>query len=221
MGNLRSVLRACQRLGLAAEIAADAQRVAAADAVILPGVGAFGEGVANLRTAGHDAVLRRAAEEGRPLLGICLGLQLLFSWSEEHGRHEGLGILDGGVVRFPDGLTVPHMGWNQVEPTAPAVGTPAVRKHSSPGTAAAPQFAGRRPCPLFDGIPPGSHFYFAHSYHVAPADERVVAATTDYGGPFASVAARGNVFGVQFHPEKSATMGERLLTNFARLAGQV
>lgn len=195
MGNLRSVFRACQRLGLAAEIVADAARAAEADTLILPGVGAFGEGMAHLRQAGLDAVLRQAAAADRPFLGICLGLQLLFSWSEEHGRHEGLGILPGGVVRFPQGLTVPHMGWNQVVPTEP-------------------------PSPLFDGLPTGSHFYFAHSYYVVPDDPAVVAATTDYGGPFPSVAARGRVFGVQFHPEKSATVGERLLINFARLAGE-
>jgi len=195
MGNLRSVFRACERLGLRAEIAADPARAAAARTLILPGVGAFGEGMANLRQAGFDSLLRQAAAENRPLLGICLGLQLLFSWSEEHGRHEGLGILPGGVVRFPKGLTVPHMGWNQVAPTEP-------------------------PSPLFDSIPAGSHFYFAHSYYVAPDDPAVVAATTEYGQPFASVVARGRVFGVQFHPEKSAAVGERLLTNFARLAGE-
>jgi imidazole glycerol-phosphate synthase subunit HisH len=195
MGNLRSVFRACERLGLPAEITADAARAAAAETLILPGVGAFGEGMANLRAAGFDSVLRQADAEGRPLLGICLGLQLLFAWSEEHGRHEGLGILPGGVVRFPQGLPVPHMGWNEVVPTEP-------------------------PAPLFDGIPSGSHFYFAHSFYVAPDDPAVVAATTEYGQPFASVAARGRTFGVQFHPEKSAAVGERLLVNFARLAGE-
>jgi glutamine amidotransferase len=195
MGNLRSVLGACRRLSLEAEITADGSRIARAGAVILPGVGAFGEGMANLRAAGHDALLRRIAEEDRPLLGICLGLQLLFTWSEEHGRHKGLGILDGGVVRFRAGLTVPHMGWNQLEPEQP-------------------------PCALLEGVPAGTHFYFAHSYHIVPEDPQAVAATTDYGGPFASVAARGRTFGVQFHPEKSAQMGERLLANFARIAGE-
>lgn len=196
MGNLRSVLRGCQRVGVEAQITADPQRVADSAAIILPGVGAFGEGMANLREAGFDAVLREAAAADRPLLGICLGLQLFFTWSEEHGRHEGLDIFQGGVVRFPEGLTVPHMGWNQVEPTEP-------------------------PSPLFDGIAPASHFYFAHSYHVAPDDEAVVAATTHYGAAFCSVAARGRVFGVQFHPEKSAAVGEQMLTNFARIAGEL
>jgi glutamine amidotransferase len=194
MGNLRSVASAFGRLGIEAAITPEIERIAAAEAVVLPGVGAFGEGMDNLRAAGHDALLRRLADEGRPLLGICLGLQLFFAWSEEHGRHEGLGLFAGGVVRFRDDLTVPHMGWNQVEPTDAAG-------------------------PLFEGIAPGSHFYFAHSYHVAPDEPAVVAATTDYGGPFASAAARGRVFGVQFHPEKSAAAGERMLTNFARLAG--
>ncbi len=195
MGNLRSVLRGCERVGLDAAITDDAGQVVAADAIILPGVGAFGEGMENLREGGFDRVLRQAAEQDRPLLGICLGLQLLFSRSEEHGRHEGLDILPGAVLRFSEDLTVPHMGWNQVEPAEP-------------------------PSALFQGIPSGSHFYFAHSYYVAPDDPGVVAAATDYGEPFCSVAARGRVFGVQFHPEKSADVGERLLANFATIAGQ-
>jgi glutamine amidotransferase len=194
MGNVRSVESAFERLGFEAEITPDLDRIEAADAVVLPGVGAFGEGMENLRAGGHDVLLRRLADQGRPLLGICLGLQLFFSWSEEHGRHEGLGLFDGGVVRFREGLTVPHMGWNQVEPTQPRA-------------------------PLFDDIPDGSHFYFAHSFYVSPDTPDLTAATTDYGGPFTSVAARDRIFGVQFHPEKSAVVGERMLANFARLAG--
>ncbi|MFP4056617.1 MAG: imidazole glycerol phosphate synthase subunit HisH [Candidatus Brocadiia bacterium] len=195
MGNLRSVHSALRRLGLAAEIAGQPSRIADAQAIILPGVGAFGEGMDNLRAAGLDALLPRLARQGRPLLGICLGLQLLFGWSEEHGRHQGLGLFAGGVVRFPQDLTVPHMGWNQVEPAG-------------------------SPSPLLEGIAPGSHFYFAHSYHVEPDDRGTVVATTDYGGPFASVVGGERMFGVQFHPEKSAAVGERLLANFARLAGE-
>jgi len=194
MGNVRSVESAFERLGFEAEITPDLARIEAADAVVLPGVGAFGEGMDNLRAGGHDVLLRRLADEGRPLLGICLGLQLFFSWSEEHGRHEGLGLFEGGVVRFREGLTVPHMGWNQVDPTEPR-------------------------SPLFDDIPDGSHFYFAHSYYVSPDSASLTAATTDYEGAFTSVAAKGSVFGVQFHPEKSAVVGERMLANFARRAG--
>lgn len=195
MGNLRSVESACRRVGLDAVISPDPARVAEAGAVILPGVGAFGEGMDNLRTAGFDTLLPQIAADGRPILGICLGLQLLFTTSDEHGRHEGLDILPGRVVRFGDDLTVPHMGWNQVDPAEP-------------------------PSALFDGIAAGSHFYFAHSYYVAPDDPADTIAATDYGAAYTSAAARGNVFGVQFHPEKSASVGERLLTNFARLAGE-
>ena len=193
MGNLRSVQKAFERVGAAAEIADRPGQVAAAERLVLPGVGAFRDAIAELRRQDMVGPVLDHVAAGKPFLGICLGLQLLFDVSYEDGEHEGLGLLRGRVERFADvpGLKVPHMGWNRLRRTG--------------------DFA------AFDGIPDDGHFYFVHSYHVVPEDEAVVAARTDYGQPFVSVVAAGNLFATQFHPEKSQRHGLRLLQNFAAL----
>ncbi|GBD36679.1 Imidazole glycerol phosphate synthase subunit HisH [bacterium HR36] len=193
MGNLRSVQKALEKLGHGALIAADAATVLRATKLILPGVGAFGDAMRRLRAAGLVEPIRQHIEAGKPFLGICLGLQLLFDRSYEGGVHEGLGILRGEVVRFDsgNGLKVPHMGWNQIT-------------HDGQ-------------CPLFDGITSGSYVYFVHSYYPVPKDTEVIAARTDYGGWFTSAVWRGQLFATQFHPEKSQQVGLRILRNFAAL----
>jgi glutamine amidotransferase len=208
MGNLRNVQKAFEYIGVAARISSRARDLAEADGLVLPGVGAFGDAMAHLGDAGLVEPLRRLTAEGKPLLGICLGLQLLFDESTEMGLHEGLGILAGRVVRFdraPGGadgspgelLQVPHIGWNQFHITE----------------------QGRRSA-LLAGMPDGSYAYFVHSYYVVPADETSVLAKTDYGIDFASVvgvADGRNVFGAQPHPEKSQEVGLRLLRNYAEI----
>ncbi len=200
MGNLRSVQKALQKLGYDAQIASDAETVFRADKVILPGVGAFGAAMENLRRAGLDVAIRGFIATGKPFLGICLGLQLLFEVSEETRSAEperGLGILRGKVVRFPEGLTdgqgkplkVPHIGWNVLHFT--------------------------RRDTLFEGIDEGSHVYFVHSYFPIPEEEGIVTAMSDYGIPFCCAVRSGNVRAVQFHPEKSSAVGLRILRNFA------
>jgi glutamine amidotransferase len=196
LGNLRSVSKALEAAGARAQLTGDPDRIRSAKGAVLPGVGAFFAGMQNLRSL-HllPAILDRIAE-GKPLLGICLGLQLLFRVSEEHGLHEGLDVVAGRVVRFGGDLKIPHMGWNTIRP----------RRDSS---------AAR----LFEGIPDDSFFYFVHSYYVVPEDETVVAATTEYGVEFASAIVRDNLFAVQFHPEKSGELGLRLLENFVNYVG--
>ena len=174
LGNLRSVKYALDRLEVDSVLTSDAGRIAAADGVILPGVGAFEQAMSNLRELGLVEAARAAAAGGRPFLGICLGMQLLFSRSEEHGRHEGLGVMSGRVVRFSRGLRVPHMGWNEVRQ--------------------------EKPSPLSAGVEDPSFFYFAHSYHVVPDDAGVVIGTTDYGGRCVSAVQQGSTFATQFHP---------------------
>jgi imidazole glycerol-phosphate synthase subunit HisH len=188
VGNLRSVYMAFRRLGVEAEVTGDAAAIRRAGAIVLPGVGAFGDAIASIRALGLESTLIDAVKDGVPFLGICVGLQLLFEVSEEMGEHRGLGILEGRVRRFPLGLPVPHMGWNQI--------------HQA------------RPVPLWRGIPNQSHAYFVHSYYVDPRDPNVVAGTTDYGFDFCSAAARGNLYGIQFHPEKSQDVGRAILRNF-------
>ena len=188
IGNLRSVQKAFEHVGAAPTITGDPAVVAAAEAVVLPGVGAFGDSVDGLRARGLEPAVFDAIRRGIPFFGICVGMQLLFEESEEMGIHRGLGVLPGRLVRFPDTLTVPHMGWNQIEP--------------------------RRPHPLLDGVPGGAFAYFDHSYRVVTGDESIVVAATDYGGPFPSAVARDNVWAIQFHPEKSQQAGLRILRNF-------
>jgi glutamine amidotransferase len=198
VGNLRSVQKGFEAVGSSAEIVRDPHAVARADKVILPGVGAFRDAVAALRRTGMDEAVRGHIASGKPFLGICLGLQMLFEVSHEDGQHRGLGVLGGEVVRFPpaapDGsvLKVPHMGWN--------------RLLFEPGR-----------CRLLDGVEPGSHVYFVHSYHPVPTDRSVIAAEADYGGRFCCAVSRGNVHAVQFHPEKSQSVGLRMLANFAAM----
>jgi len=193
MGNLRSVQKAFEKVGHQAVVTSDPAQVAAAAKVVLPGVGAFEDAIAELRRLDLVNPVLETIESGKPFLGICLGLQLLFDVSYENGRHEGLGVLPGEVVRFdlPKGYSVPHMGWNQL--------------------------AVRRPAPLLAGLAEGTYVYFVHSYYVAPKDPQVVATETDYGGRFCSMIWRDNLFATQFHPEKSQSDGLRMLKNFAEL----
>jgi glutamine amidotransferase len=194
-GNLRSVAKALARSGLEPEVTSDAAAVARADAVVLPGVGAFAQAMADLRAKGLDDAVRRSIEAGRPYLGLCLGLQLLFDESDEHGRTPGLRLLRGRVERFPERdasgarLRVPHIGWNEV------------------------RFAGSHP--MLEHLPERDVFYFVHSYRAVPEDRAAVVGWTDYGGPFASAVATEGVFAVQFHPEKSQSAGKRVLDAFA------
>jgi glutamine amidotransferase len=191
MGNLRSVQKGFEKMGVAAVLAGKPEQVDLAGGVVLPGVGAFAGAMANLCSSGLDEAVHRAIEDGKPFLGICLGLQLLFEASEEWGLTKGLGVFRGRVRRLPDGLKIPHMGWNQAEI--------------------------QRPDPLLEGVPQASSFYFVHSYYVDPEDEEIVLTRTEYGVRFASIVGRDNVYGIQFHPEKSSGMGLKILENFGRM----
>jgi glutamine amidotransferase len=193
MGNLRSVQKAFEKVGAEAAVCTKPSELTHADKLVLPGVGAFRDAISELHKQQLVDPILSHIESGRPFLGICLGLQLLFDVSHEDGRWEGLGVLRGDVVRFPDqpGLKVPHMGWNTLEPAAEN--------------------------PLLAGIPADSYFYFVHSYYVRPEDKSVVAASTQYASPFTSMVTRGNLFATQFHPEKSQRVGLKLLSNFAAL----
>jgi len=195
VGNLRSVQKALERVGATAVVTSDPAALDAAQGVVLPGVGAFGDGMDHLRARRLVEPVLRQVEGGKPLLGICLGMQLLFEQSEEMGLHQGLGLLPGRVVRFPGSeLKVPHIGWNQL------------------------RTMGSRPVmALLQDIPDGAYAYFVHSYYAAPAEPGDLLATTEYGLEFASVVGRGQVYGAQFHPEKSQDVGLQLLRNFARL----
>ncbi|NIL98563.1 MAG: imidazole glycerol phosphate synthase subunit HisH [Planctomycetales bacterium] len=191
--NLRSVEKAFERLGFRAVVTDDAAVLADAEKIVLPGVGAFEDAMIQLRRRKLVEPLREAIQQGRPFLGICLGLQLLFERSYEHGQHEGLGVLRGEVVPFdlPSRWKVPHMGWNQLEFD--------------------------REVPILKGLASGSYFYFVHSYFVVPQDPGIVAGRADYGAPFCAMVWSGNLYATQFHPEKSQANGLRLLRNFAEL----
>ena len=194
MGNLRSVQKGFERVGHAAAITSDPTILLQASKIVLPGVGAFADAIAELHRRDLVPLIRDVVASGKPFLGICLGLQLLFERSYEDGEHEGLGILSGDVRQFeiPKEYKVPHMGWNQLNYV-------------------------NRP-PLFEGIQDETYFYFVHSYYVVPGDKEVVAGTSSYPDPFCAMIWRDNLFATQFHPEKSQDAGLQVLKNFAELS---
>ncbi len=194
-GNLRSVELAFRRIGVPAKATGDAEDILAASGVILPGVGAFADAMGALESRGLISVIQEYAASGRPMLGICLGMQALLDGSEEGPGVAGLGLIPGRVVRLPDcGLKIPHIGWNSLR---------AAKRH-----------------PLLAGLPDEPYAYFVHSYACAAADPADVLTVTEYGAPFHSAVQKGNVMGVQFHPEKSGRDGERILRNFAAMANE-
>jgi glutamine amidotransferase len=202
MGNLRSVHKALERVGYDAQVTADPQGVMDATKIILPGVGAFQDCMHNLEELRLLEPVIRSIKTGKPFLGICLGLQLLFEESDEFGLNKGMGVLPGRVTRFPEGIhdpetdqpyPIPHMGWNTIE----------IKKDT----------------PLFAGIENNSFFYFVHSYYALPTDPKDIAATTPYGIEFACAVQHDNIHAVQFHPEKSQEVGLQLLRNFGSLKG--
>jgi glutamine amidotransferase len=188
LNNLQSVRKAFQRIGIEAVISSNADLLSESDRLVLPGVGAFGAAMENLRQLKLDDFIISSVRSGKPILGICLGMQLLFSKSHEHGTHTGLNLLEGDVERFPEEVKVPHIGWNQIE-CDPLL-------------------------PLFTGIESGSYVYFVHSYYVS-ATVPSARARTEYGDFFASVVQQNSIVGFQFHPEKSQNVGLALLKNFA------
>ena len=195
MANLRSVQKAFAQVGQEAEIISLPEAVEKVDRIVLPGVGAFQDAVATLRDKHFAEPIIAHIKKGKPFLGICLGLQMLFDVGYEDGEHRGLGVLRGSCVRFDvdqtKGLKVPHMGWNQLE-----------RKTNTP---------------ILRDIPAGAGVYFVHSYHVKPEDNSIIATETDYGGPFVSSIWRDNIVATQFHPEKSQKVGLQMLANFAAM----
>lgn len=197
MGNLRSVQKAFERVGAEATITRESRVIEAADRLVLPGVGAFRDAIAELRRLDLVGPIRDWIAADRPFLGICLGLQLLFDVSFEEGEHQGLGIVPGKVVKFelPREFKVPHMGWNQVDHREGAQSFPTVEN--------------------------GTHFYFVHSYFVVPDDPTWVALEADYGGPFCAAISRDALSATQFHPEKSQAAGQRLLADFAKVTAEV
>jgi glutamine amidotransferase len=192
MGNLHSVSKAVERLGYEAVLSSDPQTILDAEGAILPGVGAYGDAMQNLKNTGLDEVTKFYCRSGKPLLGICLGMQLLFSEGEEHGSNRGLDLLPGAVVRFQGNYKIPHMGWNKLEFLQDS--------------------------PLFAGLEEG-YVYFVHSFHAKPENKEHLLATTDYHQPVTAIVGRGNVYGMQFHPEKSGDLGMGLLANFLALTG--
>ena len=193
MANLRSVQKALEKVGAAAIISADPNRIAEADKLVLPGVGAFRDAIARLREADFVAPIKEHVQRGKPFLGICLGFELLFTTSYEDGVYQGLDLFAGEVVRFDPGpgLKVPHMGWNQLHI--------------------------RKPAPMLRDLPADPAVYFVHSYYVKPKDSTIIATETDYPTPFTSAIWQDNVFATQFHPEKSQKVGLTMLRNFAQL----
>ncbi|HZS05689.1 MAG TPA: imidazole glycerol phosphate synthase subunit HisH [Blastocatellia bacterium] len=191
IGNLRSVEKAFTAQGIPAVVTRDEKVLRAADKLVLLGVGAFGYAMQSLRELGFDELVTEAAKAGKPIIGLCVGLQMMFEEGHEFGVHRGLGLLPGRVIRFAEDVRVPHVGWNQV--------------------------VIRRDHPVFRGLPGQPFFYFVHSYYVEPAEESCVLGETEYASSFASICGRDNVIGVQFHPEKSQATGLKLLRNFAEI----
>lgn len=191
MGNIRSVSKALEKVGFSPIITRDPDLILRADALVVPGVGAFKDAVSNLKNLGLFSAILRHIEKGKPYLGICLGLQLLFEKSYEFGEEKGFGILEGEVILLPPQVKVPHIGWNQIWKTKESL--------------------------LLEGIKDGDYFYFVHSYHVVPKRREVIATLTDYGVEFVSSVEYQKIFGLQFHPEKSQKLGLKLLENFKRI----
>jgi glutamine amidotransferase len=192
-GNIRNVVNAVNKLGYQVVLSSNPEEVLSAEKVILPGVGAAGDTVSSLKKLNLVEPIRRIISENRPFIGICIGLQVLFTETEEDKNQKCLDAFSGKVRKLPDGLKIPHMGWNQVKQKA---------DH-----------------PVFEGVPDNSNFYFVHSYYVDPEDKSLIAGTTEYGLNFCSIIARGNVIGTQFHPEKSGDIGLKIYDNFLRNAG--
>jgi glutamine amidotransferase len=197
MANLRSVQKAFERLGHSADIISTPEQVRAAGHLVVPGVGAFCDAIAVLQKTGLADAIKDHAKAGKPMLGICLGLQLLADVGHEDGTHQGLGLISGEVHRFtvdqpPYSLKVPHMGWNALKFPAP------------------------EPTALFQGLPKNPYVYFVHSYHLIPKDPKVIAARADYGQPFVAAITKDNIMATQFHPEKSQEVGAAILKNFAQ-----
>ncbi len=196
MGNIKSVEKALTYLGYPVKLSDGIEEIKEAMGVILPGVGAYRDAIKVLMEKGLDKALREVVAQNKPFLGICLGMQLLFSYSEENGLYQGLDIIPGRVVRFSQGQRIPHLGWNQLYYREKEL---------------------ERDCNLFSGIKNGSNFYFLHSYYCIPESEEVIKARSYYEQPFVSVVSKNRLFGVQFHPEKSSTQGLRLLKNFGEM----
>lgn len=195
MGNLASVMNAFAELGIKAEVQSDPEKFASYDKLFLPGVGAFGDAMSHLRKSGADIAIKEFATTGKPMLGICLGMQLLFDSSEEFGDHKGLGLIEGRVVKFDKSkfqtpLKIPHMGWNEM--------------------------LVKRPSPIYEGMNKDFYLYFVHSYH-AVCDDKYTIGTTNYGYEFVSSVQKENIFGIQPHPEKSHKNGLKILENFGKL----
>lgn len=191
VGNLRSVEKAFTSQGIEAVVTSDEKILRSADKLVLPGVGAFKACMDGLKARGFDELVLEAAGAGKPIIGLCVGLQMMFDEGHEFGIHKGLGLMPGRVVKFPDKLRVPHIGWNQVE---------FKRQHK-----------------VFTELPSQTFFYFVHSFYVEPSDQTCVLGETDYGMRYASICGQNNIVGVQFHPEKSQTAGLKLLKNFAEM----
>jgi glutamine amidotransferase len=193
LGNLRSVSKALEAVGAGVKVTSSAGAIADSSAIVLPGVGTFKRAMDNLARLRILPSMLKAIKQGRPFLGICLGLQILFTESEEHGYCKGLDIISGKVKKFGSGMKIPHMGWNSI-------------KFKAQGAKSK----------IFNDIPDGSYFYFVHSYYVTPQDKGMIVATTEYGDEFTSAVNKDNIWGVQFHPEKSEKPGLKILENFCR-----